>query len=119
MLPNASASVKNYDGQTKCMYFSIKDNGLLNKYIIIWDNVSADIKKEFDSKPVQRRKFLKTKTKSYGDEATDFLDKEVAKVDSYSNCLAVISLDSTCNCLALISLDSALKKMETIIRKCL
>ena len=52
MLPNASASVKNYDGQTKCMYFSIKDNGLLNKYIIIWDNVSADIKKEFDSKPV-------------------------------------------------------------------
>ena len=52
MLPNASASVKSYDGQTKCMYFSIKDNGLLNKYIIIWDNVSADIKKEFDSKPV-------------------------------------------------------------------
>ena len=53
---------------------------------------------------------MKTKIKSYGDEATDFLDKEVAKVDSYSNCLAVISLDSTCNCLTLISLDSALKK---------
>ena len=53
---------------------------------------------------------MKTKIKSYGDEATDFLDKEVAKVDSYSNCLAVISLDSACNCLALISLDSALKK---------
>ena len=31
------------------MYFSIEDNGLLNKYNTIWDNVSADIKKEFDS----------------------------------------------------------------------
>ena len=52
MLPKVSAYVKSYDGQTKWMYFSIEDNGLLGKYNTIWDKVSADIKKEFDSKPV-------------------------------------------------------------------
>ena len=32
--------------------------------------------------------------KSYGDEVTDFQDKEVPKVGSYYTCLTVISLDS-------------------------
>ena len=31
------------------MYFLIEDDGLLEKYDTIWDKVSADIKKEFDS----------------------------------------------------------------------
>ena len=35
------------------MYFLIEDDDLLEKYKTIWDKVSADIKKEFDSKPVQ------------------------------------------------------------------
>ena len=37
---------------------------------------------------------MKTKIKSYGDEATYFYDKEIPKVDSNYICLAVISLDS-------------------------
>ena len=37
---------------------------------------------------------MKTKTKSYGDEALDFHDKEVPKVGSSYTCLAVTSLDS-------------------------
>ena len=37
---------------------------------------------------------MKIKLKSYGDEVTDFYDKEVPKVDSNYTCLAVISLDS-------------------------
>ena len=41
--------------------------------------------------------FLKTKIKLYGDEVTDFYDKEVLKVDSNQNCLAVIRMDSTLN----------------------
>ena len=45
MLPKTSAYVKNYDGQTKLMYFFIKDDDLLEKYNTIWDKVSADIKK--------------------------------------------------------------------------
>ena len=38
MLPKTSNHVKNYDGQTKWMYFSIEDN-LLEKYNTIWDQV--------------------------------------------------------------------------------
>ena len=49
------------------------DSGLLEKYNSIWDKVSADIKNEFDSYPVYNKQFLKTKMKSYGDEATNFL----------------------------------------------
>ena len=45
MLPNTSAYVKNYDGQTKWMYFLIEDDDLLGKYNTIWNEVSADIKK--------------------------------------------------------------------------
>ena len=87
------------------MHFSIKDDDLLEKYNAIWDKASADIKKEFDSEPVYNKRFLKTKIKSYGDEITDFFDKDIPKVDYNHTCLAVIRL------------DFALKKDETIIRK--
>ena len=70
MLPNTSAYVKSYDGQTKWIYFLIEDDELLEKYNTIWDKVSADIKKEFDSEPVYNQNFLKTKIKSHGDEVT-------------------------------------------------
>ena len=46
-------------------FFSIKDDGLLEKYTI-WDKVSVDIKKEFDSEPVYNKIFLKTKIKWHG-----------------------------------------------------
>ena len=45
MLPKASTYVKSYDGQTKWMYFLNEDDDLLEKYNIILDKVSADIKK--------------------------------------------------------------------------
>ena len=76
MLPKTSAFVKIYDGQTKWMYFLIEDDDLLEKYNTIWDKVSADIKKEFDSKLVYNNFFLKTKIKSHDDEVTDFYDKK-------------------------------------------
>ena len=46
------------------MYFLIEDNNLLEKYNTIWDKVSADVKKQFDSEPVYNKNFLKTKIKS-------------------------------------------------------
>ena len=61
------------------MYFLIQDDDLLEKYKTIWDKVSADINKEFDSEPVYNKTFLKTKIKSHGDEVTDFCDKETPK----------------------------------------
>ena len=77
--------------------FFIEGDKLLKKYniILFWDIVSADIKKETDSEPVYDKKYLKTKIKSYGEEVTDFCDKEIPKVDSDHTCLAIISLDST------------------------
>ena len=93
MLPKTSAYVKRYDGQTKWMYFLIEDDDLLEKYNTIWDEVSADIKREFDSEPVYNKEYLKTKIKSHGDEVTDFYDKEIFKVGSNHTCLVVISLD--------------------------
>ena len=58
------------------MYFLIEYDGLIEKYNTIWDNVSADIKKEFDSEPIYNKKFLKTEIKSHGDEVTNFYDKK-------------------------------------------
>ena len=94
ILPKTSAFVKNYDGQTKWMYFFIEDDDLLEKYVAIWDKVSPDLKKESDSVPVYNKEFLKTKLRSHGDKVKDFYDKKIPKVDSNHTCLAVISFDS-------------------------
>ena len=51
ILPKTNAYVKSHDEQSKWIYFLIEDDELLKKYNTIWDKVSADIKKEFDSKP--------------------------------------------------------------------
>ena len=58
MLPKKSACVKSYDGQTKWVYFLTENDDLLEKYTI-WDEIRADIKKEFDSAPVYNEFFLK------------------------------------------------------------
>ena len=76
MVPKTSAYIKRYAGQTKCTYFLIKDDDLLEKYDTIWDKVSIDIKKEFDSEPLYKKEFSKTKIKSHGDEVTDFYNKK-------------------------------------------
>ena len=94
MLPKTTAYVKSYDGQTKWMYFLIKDDDLLEKYSTIWNKVSADIKKEFDRELVYYKNYLKTKTKSHDDEITDFYNKKIPKLDSNYTYLEVITLDS-------------------------
>ena len=58
MLPKKSVYIKSYDGQTKWVYFLTENNDLLEKYTI-WDEISADIKKEFDSEPVYNEFLLK------------------------------------------------------------
>ena len=39
------------------MYFLIEDDDLREKFNTIWDNVSADLKRAFDSKPVCNKEF--------------------------------------------------------------
>ena len=52
MLLKTNAYVKSYDGQTKWMYFLIKDDDLLERYNTLSDKFGTDIKKEFDTEPV-------------------------------------------------------------------
>ena len=58
MLPKTKVYVQIYDGQTKQMYFLIKDDNLLDKYNTIWDKFSSDIKKGFDSELAYNKKSL-------------------------------------------------------------
>ena len=70
------------------------------KNIILFGIKSALIlkkKKEFDSKPVYHKQFLKSQIKSYGDEPSDFRDKQIPKVGSNHTWFAVISLVSAIN----------------------
>ena len=82
MLQKSSTYVKSYDGQTKWMYFLIEDDDLLNKYNIVWNKISAQIKKEFDSKSVYNKTIFEKPQKSYVDEATDSHNKEIPRVVS-------------------------------------
>ena len=93
MLCKTSDYVKSYEGKTKWMCFLIEYDDFFKKYSTFWDKIRDDIKKEFASKSFYNKEFLITKTKSHGDEVTDFYDKEIPKVDSNRTCLAVISLE--------------------------
>ena len=57
MLPKTNSHVKSYDGETKWRYFLIEDDDLVEKHSTIWDKVSADIKKEFDSEHVYYKSY--------------------------------------------------------------
>ena len=52
--------------------FLIKGHGLLKKHNYVSNKVSNSIKKEFDSKFICVKKFLKTITTFYNDEALGF-----------------------------------------------
>ena len=79
MLPKTSGYVKCYDEQTKWMYFLIEDDDLSEKYNNVWEKVSADIKKEFDSKTIFNKNHLKATVKSHGNEFTDFYNNKFFK----------------------------------------
>ena len=75
----------------------IKDEKLLQKYNEIWKKVSSIIKKEFDSKPIYNKKYIKTKIKScYGKINTNFQNNKIPKVSFQCICLSVILIDSVC-----------------------
>ena len=44
--------MKSYDGQTKWICILIEDDAFLEKYNIIWNKVSVDMKKVFVKQPV-------------------------------------------------------------------
>ena len=60
--------------------FRLRNTIYWRKYNNIWDKVSADIEKEFDSVPIYNKK-QNTKIKYHGDEVIDFYDKNIPTVD--------------------------------------
>ena len=58
---------------TKYMSFLIKDDKLLEKYNEIWEKVKNIIKKEFDSEPVYKEKYLKAKLNTITEKLTQIL----------------------------------------------
>lgn len=70
------------------MYFFIKDYELLEIFNTIWNNVSNSIRNLIANSSALK-KFLETKVKSCGREATDY----IIKVGSNYTCLAVIFVD--------------------------
>ena len=50
------------------MFFSIKDEELLEVYNKIWTRDSNLMKKEFDSEPVSNKKYFQAKKKSYNNK---------------------------------------------------
>ena len=73
----------------------MKDDKFLEKYNEILENVSNNIKKEFDSEPVYNEKCLKTEIKSYkGKINTNFHNNKIPKEGSPCIFLSVILINS-------------------------
>ena len=76
------------------MHFLIKHENLLEKYNEFWKKDNNILKKEFDSKPVNNEKYLKTKIKSCnGKISTNFWSNKISKEGSQCICLPVILID--------------------------
>ena len=75
--------------------FLIKDDELLEKYNEILGKVKNIIKKEFDSKPVYKEKYLKAKIKTYNGKINmSFHNNKIPREGSQFICLSVILIDS-------------------------
>ena len=73
------------------MSLLMKDDELLEAYNKIWEKVRNSIKKEFDSEPVYREKYLETKIKSYTRKINaNFQGNKVLKKGSQCICLSVL-----------------------------
>ena len=69
ILPQMIGYVKHFDSN-KTMAFKVSDNKLLKKYNKIWEKISNPLDMKFDSEPVYGDvdKYIKRKTKMYGDK---------------------------------------------------
>ena len=77
------------------MSFVIKDDNVLNKYNIIWDQIKEKVIITFHSMPVYDETYIKAKAREFdGKIKTNFLGDEVPKENMYYPCIACITIDS-------------------------
>ena len=93
--------------ETKYMCFLIKNYELLEKHIEIWEKVSSNIKKIFDSEPAYSKIYLTTKIESYK-----------RKIGTNSHNDQILKECSECIGLSVIFINSVLGTCKTIILKC-
>ena len=119
LLPQMIGYVKHFDSN-KTMPFKVSDNKLLKKYNKIWEKVGNLLNIEFDSEPVYGDvdKYIKTKTKMYGDRVnTNFQDKKVPKENASYKCLSLIMLDSVIRVNKKFYPQTLLEECKYVIRK--
>ena len=75
------------------MYFLSEDDQLSKTYYDICEKSVTAIKKKLIVGLATIKMFLKTKLWSYGDETTDFNDREMPMVDCNHASLALITID--------------------------
>ena len=81
------------------------------------EEVSKSIKKEFDSKPLYNKKYLKTETKSYRRKTTTNFN-EIPKEGSQRICLLAIFINSVFSeQVKIIILKSFLKNLNMLLQK--
>ena len=117
LLPKARAYVQDYDERTKWCIFWLKMMTFSTNIILFGTNSVTILITMYNNEHVCNRIFLKTKTKSDGDETTDFDDKRVTKVDSNYTRLAEISLDSILKTDENYFLQVFLKEWKYIFKK--
>ena len=89
-----SAYRKAFD-ETKYTSFLIEDNELLERYNGIWDKRSYASGREFDINPVYKKKYLKTRTKSYkGEINSNFHSNGIQKERYETMCLSATLIDT-------------------------
>ena len=67
----------------KCFFISIKDEKLLKRYNKIWKKASNIVCKEFDSKSLYNKKYLKIKIKSYNGKIITIIKSQKKTLNAF------------------------------------
>ena len=95
ILPQMIGYIKYFENGKRNMFFVIKDDDLLDKYIEIWDKIKETLSIKFHSMPVYDEKYIKAKVREFnGVIKTNFLSDEVPKENEHYTCIACITIDS-------------------------
>ena len=95
ILPQMSGFIKYFEDGGENMSFTIKNDGVLDKYDEIWGKIKDKINIKFHSMPVYDKKYIKAKVREFnGVIKTNFLGDEVPKENEHYTCIACITIDS-------------------------
>ena len=95
ILPQMIGYIKYFENGKRNMFFVIKDDDLLDKYIKIWDKIKETLSIKFHSMPVYDEKYIKAKVREFnGVIKTNFLGDKIPRESMHYTCIACITIDS-------------------------